>query len=242
MPGERADRPDSGGLLGPNGQPLSSAGLPAPSQPVDGFEVIWPSGEVDGRIGSHDAVSLDQRRPELDGSGSTVRSTPADGSDREVVPTLEVRRSEQSTEQSTEQPEQASDDEADGHDEVTDEVVLAVRRAVASIETSSLVARRRLVATDPADDPSRGVAPSAERSVRSLRPVSATSDSLTPGANSARRAPTRSVFDDDGSTASTETIDPVVPIEPEGSAVSAGDQGDQRVGALRRLIGSLRRH
>ena len=241
MPGERADRPDSGGLLGPNGQPLSSTGLPAPSQPVDGFEVIWPSGEVDDRIGSHDVVSLDQRRPELDGSGSTVRSTPADGSDREVVPTLEVRRSEQSTEQ-PEQPEQASDDEADGHDEVTDEVVLAVRRAVASIETSSLAARRRLVATDPADDPSRGVGPPAERPVRSLRPVSATSDSLTPGANSARRAPTRSVFDDDGSTASTETIEPVEPVAPGESAVSAGDQGDQRVGALRRLIGSLRRH
>ena len=172
VPGERADRPDSGGLLGPNGQPLSSTGQPGANQVVDGFEVIWPSGEVEDRLGSHDAVSLDQRRPELDGDGSAVRSTPADGSDGDVIPTLEVRESVRSTEQ----PEQATDDVVDGHDEVTDEVVLAVRRAVASIETSSLAARRRLVATDPADDPSRGFDPPTEHPVRSLRPISATSE------------------------------------------------------------------
>jgi hypothetical protein len=223
--------PDSGGLLGPHGEPPASTGLPAASQEVDGFEVIWPSGEVDDRIGSHDDVSLDQRRPELDGSGSTVRSTPADGSEGEVVPTLEVRRSEQSTEQ----PGQATDDAVDGHDEVTDEVVLAVRRAVASIETSSLDARRRLVTADAADagpDLSRGI---GDRTIRSLRPVSETSDALTPIANSARRVPTRSVFDDDDTVAMPEPALPPVPaapvVEPE----------VERVGALRRLIGSLRR-
>jgi hypothetical protein len=246
VPDEPADRPGSGGLLGPNGQPLLSTALPAPDLTVDGFEVIWPSGEVDDPLGSHDAGSLDQRRPELDGAGSSDPTTPADGSDDDVIPTLEVRGSVRSAEQ----PEQATD-VAEGHDEVTDEVVLAVRRAVASIETSSLAARRRLVATDRADDPSRGVGPPTEHPVRSLRPVSATSDSLTPGAYSARRAPTRSVFDDDGSAVPADTGDtaePVLPVAPgesadsADSAASAGDQGGQRVGALRRLIGSLRRH
>ena len=71
------------------------------------------------------------RRPELDGAGSTDPSTPADGADDDVVPTLEVRGSVRSAGQ----PEQATD-VAEGHDEVTDEVVLAVRRAVASIETA----------------------------------------------------------------------------------------------------------
>jgi hypothetical protein len=223
------DHLDADGLPEPGSEVLMTTKRlpPVPVVPADRFELIWPSGEVDEQFGSSDSASPTGRHPDLDRAGPTARlATPTDATRTTVAATLE-------NDQDSSEP--TYDEVTNGHDEVTDEVVLAVRRAVASIETSSLDARRRLVTPDPADaapDLSRGI---ADRTIRSLRPVSETSDALTPVATSARRVPTRSVFDDDDIVAMPEPVLPPVPaapvVEPE----------VERVGALRRLIGSLRR-
>jgi len=220
------DHLDTDGLPEPGSEMLlSTKRLPPTRTVVDRFELIWPSGEIDDQFGSPDTASIADLQPDLDRPGLTARlATTAGGARGASAATLE---------HDDRQPVSVpiADLSTNGHDEVTDEVVLAVRRAVASIETSSLAARRRLVTSDPDDDPSRGI---SDRGIRSLRPVSATSDALTPIAHSARRVPTRSVFDDDISDA---TSNPDPSLKADAPVV---EPQDERVGALRRLIGSLR--
>ena len=225
VPGDWIDHFETDGLPEPGGEPLVSTEPLAPTHTAaDRFELIWPSGEVDEQLGSSNTATAGDRHPDLDRIGPAARLVTSAGNTRWGGAAM--------LEHDLRQPELAVDEPVNGHDEVTDEVVLAVRRAVASIETSSLAARRRLVATDPDDDPSRGI---SDRGVRSLRPVSATSDALTPGAISARRVPTRSVFDDD------DAFEPIPePVLPAAPAVPVVQPPPERVGALRRLIGSLR--
>ena len=175
--------------------------VPVPPAPLDRFEVIWPSGEID---------------EQLDGDGVAVPAAGQSDLDEIVVPTPV----------------------SETGDEVTDEVVLAVRRAVATIETGSLTARRRLVTSPKVEDPSRGTDDSSERVLTPLRhdrPEVHDGPSPVPGA-ARHRAPTRSVFDDDMPAVTPAEIDPPSIVDP-----ASGTEGATRTGALRRLIGSLRR-
>jgi hypothetical protein len=138
---------------------------PLPVRPVERFEVIWPTGEIDD-------VSL---RPDHEGRGS---------------------------------------EPAGHHDEVTgadephdDDGAIAVRRAVATIDTGSLAARRRLVestvGTSPDDEP----------------------------------WPTNGL---PGTTGDTDPVAPALPA-PRDAGGNGSSPTEDRAGALRRLISSLRR-
>jgi hypothetical protein len=198
--------------------------LPVPvDESSDRFELIWPSGEVDDQLGASEAAGIGERHPDLDRAGATarvVRATPAPdevgGAAPVDVPTGDER------------------DEDGGEEAITDDVVLAVRRAVASIETGSLSARRRLADSSPDDDPSRGVdLPS--RVVARKEGVELRLGVAPP--------PTRSVFDDspmDDALRDDEQMPP--PVEAPAPSVDlppgSADETD-RSSALRRLIGSL---
>jgi hypothetical protein len=115
-------------------------------------------------------------------------------------------------------------DEA-GRDSITDEVVLAVRRAVASIETGSLTARRR-------------VAEAAGSDVSLPGRVAVRSEAAEPVVPSVRNGAVNgsSVFDN------LPAIDPLLNGESQPPASTDGDDSDPpRASALRRLIGSIRR-
>ena len=124
-------------------------------------------------------------------------------------------------------------DDENGRDAITDDVVLAVRRAVASIDTGSLAARRRLAevqVTVPADAPF-GVGP-----VTMPGRVAVRTDS--PEAMPVAR----------GHVSGTSVFDNLPPIEQPpaangatAEAANADAEESHRTGALRRLIGSLRR-
>ena len=194
---------------------------PGPPAPLDRFEVIWPSGEIDEQFGSADTTVLAERQPDLDQVGVTARLKTSPGDVAHDLATFE-------------RPADASET----GDEVTDEVVLAVRRAVATIETGSLAARRRLVTSPKVEDPSWGIDDSSERVLTPLRhDSSATDDVSRPVVSAApQRAPTRSVFDDD-----VQTVTDVPEAALNVVAPAAPNEGAVRTGALRRLIGSLRR-
>jgi hypothetical protein len=113
-----------------------------------------------------------------------------------------------------------------GRDMITDEVVLAVRRAVASIETGSLAARRR-------------VAEAAGSELSLPGRVAVRSDAAETVVPSVRNGAMNgsSVFD------KLPAIDPLLNTESQPpSTLTDGDDGDPpRASALRRLIGSIRR-
>lgn len=188
-----------------------------PVEPVARFELVWPSGEIDDDFGTVDSVVGEGHDPDADRVGATARlARPAPESS--VV---------------DDTPAIADDgDHDDGeHDdgEHTDEIVLAVRRAVASIEVGSLAARQRLVDSSPLRSAPRpfegqpdgvGVPEPGRVAVRA-------------GRNDwSRRTVTRSVFDE-------PVIEPEL-AEPE-PAPGLDDHRERRAGALRRLISSLRR-
>ena len=204
----------------PDEDPLSSPkALPRlPIEPVERFELVWPTGEVDDEFGAVDSVVGGGHDPDADRIGTTARlarpEPDADPLDRPASPADEV----------------AVPTEPDVAPEVTDEVVLAVRRAVASIDVGSLAARQRLVdttgdlgsgsrGTDGVDD--SGVPAPGRVAVRS-------------GRNDwSRRTVTRSVFDEPAFS------EPESSPEPE--PTPPADHRERRAGALRRLIASLRR-
>jgi hypothetical protein len=167
---------------------------PLPVRPVDQFEVIWPSGETD------DVVDADEPTPDVD-------------HDR-VGPTARVHHAT-NTSGDTPDPESsgASDDQTDPGD---DDNQLAVRRAVATIDTGSLDARRRLadVSSDATAPPGRLV---VQREASVWR--------------SGNAAPTTSVFDEQ----------PVDTGEPAADPTDDDNAHQGRSNALRRLIGSLKR-
>jgi hypothetical protein len=181
--------------------------------PADRFEVIWPSGEIDDQVALPD---------------SSNRAAPTASPER-VAASAKVLRgvasSGRSADATVEHP--AADPLPDPEvwaapaDEATDPLALAVRRAVATIETGSLEARRRF-ATPTTDDRSRG---------EHLDEVMS-----TPIANSLRRTPARSVFDEPQSSVSTVREPSVAEV-----VESAPGDDDPRIGALRKLIDSMRR-
>ncbi|MFP5487943.1 MAG: hypothetical protein ACLGHQ_06520, partial [Acidimicrobiia bacterium] len=185
-----------------------------PIEPVDRFELVWPSGEVDDEFGAVDSVAGNGHDPDADRIGATARlgRAPSDAAPPESSATP---------------PEQSDDHDAgdDQHDRATDDVVLAVRRAVASIDVGSLAARQRLADRNEqlvqgavGDDP---VAAPGRVAVRS-------------GRNDwSRRTVARSVFDEPVVAAPAD--------EPERPSDHSGEHRDRRAGALRRLIASLRR-
>ncbi len=200
------DRLAADGLPQPGADPLASipAQLPHRSvDPVDRFEVIWPSGEIDEQFGVTSSV-VDQMTDE-------VRDQDRGG--------LSARVS---------RPGLTDESLRDSFPEPTDELVLAVRRAVASVEPSSLAARRRLV-EDPASElahlvPPGRVAVRSEHSEWAPSPVT----------------PTRSVFET--VTASIAGGPTVEVAAASGVTITRLDDSAGRTTALRRLIGTLRRH
>lgn len=212
----------------PDEDPLgSSTRLPRlPIEPVERFELVWPSGEIDEEFGAVDSVAGNGHDPDADRVGATARlGRPAPESaipeqPIDVAPTELDRRHVVGGQGHAGAPEHAPDSE-----DTSDDVVLAVRRAVASIDVGSLAARQRLadrhdqLGQEPADDGS--VAAPGRVAVRS-------------GRNDwSRRTVTRSVFDE-------PVVQPPV-AAPEPSTGQADDHRDRRAGALRRLISSLRR-
>lgn len=202
--------PDDDGVL------ASPTQLPRLSlEPVERFELIWPSGEIDEEFGGVDSVVGDGHDPDADRVGVTARlgrpepSPPTDG-DGATAPS----------------PNAVVDDDDGGS---TDDVVLAVRRAVASIDVGSLAARQRLAERH---QPGNGGAADVD-----LTDIDGVPEpgrvAVRSGRNDwSRRTVSRSVFDE-----------PVADLgASETSSLPApDDHGDRRVGALRRLISSLRR-
>ncbi len=243
--GDWADDLERTGLPEPDADPLTpTATMPAlPVQPPDHFELIWPSGEID----DHFPDSVDTH-DDIDRAGPTARvarssmapaetSTPADDaglwdvdtSNPSFGPGEAVAHPGAATEPDLAEPGSAGHDTGTATD---DDVSLSVRRAVASIETGSLAARRRLADTPQADDSSRGtdiVVPG--------RVATRTEASLW-NATRAETPTAPSVFDEpDPAPAAT-----VARLEPTATGgVDAADAEPTRVSALRRLIGGLRR-
>ncbi|NNE10737.1 MAG: hypothetical protein HKN41_00655 [Ilumatobacter sp.] len=226
------DRFETEGLPDEGRDPLvAPAELPhVAAEPIDHFEIIWPSGEIDDDFGGLTAVEPD-RDPDRDRPGLTAKVTRASTPEPEPEPESEFQSEPDRPVTTIEPPGPVAatmfvpddDDEPLG-----DDVVLAVRRAVASIDTGSLTARRRLAEATPDDDPSRGtdeLVPPGRLAVRDV-PRSTTAPA------------SRSVFD--------EPVGVVEPADGEASVVAhESDSGDRlepdRVSALRRLIGGLRR-
>jgi hypothetical protein len=232
------DRLDTAGLPTPGTDPLAAPVRlsPLPPEPIDRFELIWPSGDIDEQFGAQ--VDEPFPNPDIDRAGPTARMVrdgvartitdlpEPDGGDTAVVTT---ERSEPVV--ADEDLERWLADEA-GQEEITDEVVLAVRRAVASIETGSLAARRRL-AESPSEhsELSAGMARTAlpgRLAVRSETSDAVAAPRVTPVGGA-------SVFDN-------------LPASPESTSLSEAPVDDsaapsepQRTSALRRLIGSIRR-
>lgn len=247
------------GLPDPGDDPLASpVSLPSPSAPSpDRFEIIWPSGEVDEEFGLTESVDR-EHHPDQDRAGPTARIGGFDGLDRPVAPLVAVADRHgwppskpaivpdewafESTRPSSSAPvdlvpgdiaREADVDGRDVADDVADDVVLAVRRAVASIETGSLAARRRLAANS-SSAPTASVPPE-RNTAKAARPVDGAIETLD------RRPAGRSVFDEDSPTdlSSTESRAET----PHSTSTHPGDRAAEpaRVSALRRLIGGLRR-
>jgi hypothetical protein len=236
------DRLDTAGLPEPGSDPLASpirlSQLPA--EPIDRFELIWPSGDIDEQFGS--TISEPFPHPDMDRPGPTarlvrggaVRATSATVSPPEPEPVV----AEQSgTTVVDDELERWLADE-DQQEAITDEVVLAVRRAVASIETGSLAARRRLSET-PAGE-LNGESYGQPSPLPGRIALRSESDSVTVGR--ATPMPGSSVFDKLPLAETSGPIDDGENAGPLDAPEVNGTNGEvQRTSALRRLIGSLRR-
>lgn len=227
--------------LGPDGvadapaAPATHAKLPPVAvPPVEQFEVIWPSGEVDDvTTARNDLQPPAPMQPPGDGAthdadaaaGTDESDAPADTDgvqtdDRDDTDGTDGTDSVNAGDHGDALPRRTDDrDDASSDDRATapPSDALAVRRAVATIDTGSLAVRRRL-ATPGADVP----APPGRLIVGR--------DHHHAWRNDDDR-PTGSVFD----AQPAEQFDP-----PSADAPAPGDQ-ERRVGALRRLIGSLRK-
>jgi hypothetical protein len=212
------------GLPEPGSDPLASPVrlAPLPAEPSDRFELIWPSGDIDEQFGAQ----LDEPfpHPDIDRAGPTarlVRQGARRGIEGGADPTV-VIPSEPVADEEIER--WLADDT--GRDMITDEVVLAVRRAVASIETGSLASRRRL-----ADASNSEVTLPGRVAVRGDAAESVVPSVRTGAVNGS------SVFD------KLPAIDPLLNSDAQRLAappdVAEGEA--PRASALRRLISSIRR-
>lgn len=218
-PTDDADRPQaeprSGVVAGVGRQPSDPD-----SDSIARFEVIWPSGEVDDQVVLPDHVDADDDDPT--GMLERAESHRSASHDRSAL----GNSVDFTTDHPALRPIPAAKPWMAPAADAGAAVALAVRRAVATIETGSLDARRRFVATPPDSDPSRGA--------KAPQPPS------DPIAESIRRTPTRSVFDEGRAAPVDDSFEPV----RNGSHVDnqlSTDDDDERVGALRRLIDSMRR-
>ena len=235
LDGDWADQLEWAGLPEPGTDPFTpTATLPTlPVEPADRFELIWPSGQVDADFPTsiHGADDLDRAGPTARIARSAPPTDHAEASPADDTGLWDFEASRPSFGPDDEPPiliDKIADPLATD-DVVTDDVALSMRRAVASIETGSLAARRRLAEVPMSDDSSRGndlvipgrVATRTEASLWSATRTEATT--------------VRSVFDEPGvrpTTPGPAMYEPATrsrPIEPS------------RVSALRRLIDGLRR-
>lgn len=248
------DNLTSSGLPDAGSDPLASPVrlTPLTPEPPDHFELIWPSGDIDEQFGSASAGPFPH--PDIDRAGVTARlmsrrarvtadPAPAPTSD----PSSDQASDPTSASSLTVDPEfdpALPDDAAleswlgdeDGREAITDEVVLAVRRAVASIDTGSLAARRRL-----AEVPAAGVAGAPVDTGPVVMPGRVAVRTDSPGSMQVARGHVSgtSVFD------SLPLVEPAPAPSDVTAEAGAGADVDvvqtERTGALRRLIGSLRR-
>ena len=253
---------DADGFPQPGSDPLTPVTRvpPLTTEPLDRFEVIWPSGEVDEQFGGTDVASHEGHHPDLDRAGPTARLV------RDVAPatpapmSVDVAWNDVDEVADTGRGDLVPPAGVAGHvgdvnatgagDDVIDDVVLAVRRAVASLstdsldtdslDTDSLDTRRRATGRDPDVDTSRGVdiVPPGRVAVRDEP-----SDWAATGhADVAVQAPARSVFDDlPGAAGTSDVADRDTDSDADSGAGTDDVGGPTRTGALRRLIGSLRR-
>ena len=224
------DRLDRDGLPEPDADLLATPKRlpPLPIEPVDRFEIVWPTGEIDEDFGAVASVAGHGHDPDRDRVGATARLSRAGAVDPTPDPTPDPEPAVAS---------EAVHDDPDG----SDEVVLAVRRAVASVEVGSLAAGQHLAgttdevsdrsrsATEPPTSTAHSTAASPREGVAAPGRVAVRSG----GNDWSRRTVTRSVFDEPAIEPPSE------PVAPDPAAVAAPAEG--RAGALRRLISSLRR-
>ena len=231
------DRLETDGLPEVGSDPLGAATRlpPIPVAPADRFEVIWPTGEVDEQFGAVESAVPDH--PDLDRPGLTARigTETAVPAEPEPEPATPIAAPSIDLDALTVGGPEAGDED--------DDVVLAVRRAVASIETGTLAPRRRLADDTPPESESPAVEDAEPESPTD--PWSATSpdgDLVLPARVAARSE--HSVWTQGGSSVFDEVPPSATPILPADEPEPASDeQGDEpeRTSALRRLIGSLRR-
>jgi len=219
------------GLPEPGSDPLASPVKlpPVATEPTDHFELIWPSGDIDEQFGAQ--VAEPHPHPDIDRAGVTARLVGRHAR-HEQEP---AREPAESMAPSNDTLESWLGDE-NGREAITDEVVLAVRRAVASIDTGSLAARRRLVDV-PAGAPAAMSV--SDGPVAMPGRVAVRTDSPEVVSQAARgHVNGLSVFDN---------LPPIEPSSSSGGGPVDRSEGDdeagepQRASALRRLIGSLRR-
>jgi hypothetical protein len=226
------DTLSTAGLPEPGSDPLASPVKLSPiaTEPMDHFELIWPSGDVDEQFGSQ--TTEPYPHPDIDRAGVTARLV-SRRARVEAEPAPEPTASMTPTDATIE----AWLGDESGREAITDDVVLAVRRAVASIDTGSLAARRRLADAPTIAQPAE--TPLAAGAVTMPGRVAVRTDSPEVVVQPAR-----------GHVSGTSVFDNLPPIEPVGSGgegpVDPGEGDDEggepkRASALRRLIGSLRR-
>lgn len=234
-----ADRLEQDGLPHPGDDPLArrTALPPVHVEGPDRFELIWPSGEIDADF---PAVVSPEGLDDRDRAGPTAkvgRSSPLprpsdDAPDAPGLWDFETTAPSYGPPVAASAPStQLIADEPTDADELVPvpDLALAMRRAVASIETGSLVARRRLSETS-LDDTSRGtdlIVPGR---------VATRTESSVWSAHRDEAASMRSVFDEQAPAA-----EPDVPVDADASAGPAAEPEPARTSALRRLIGGLRR-
>ncbi len=237
-----ADRLEQDGLPQPGSDPLARpATLPSIHvESPDRFELIWPSGEIDADFPS---VVEPDGSDDRDRAGPTARVGRSSSTTQEPVvepdaPELWDFESTGPTFGPVDTDERAPDDIEEMAP--TEDLALAMRRAVASIETGSLAARRRLSDTST-DDFARGTDLSVPGRV-ATRTESSIWSAIRPDLESMR-----SVFDVQVAPQPIAIDDSPVgsPVGGPGDAVPAAhappEVEPERTSALRRLIGGLRR-
>ena len=266
--GDWIDRLESEGLPEPGSDPLASVKpLPTlPVEPVDRFEVIWPSGDIDESFGAtQTAPSAGRLDPDHDRVGPTARvarprealvdsrlsaeavvaaafeATAVLDPDGEIADDLFVGLDDlpdavEDVDDVDDAADMATDVEHEAPVESTDEVVLAVRRAVASIDTGSLATRRRLAEVSKGADSSRGVRGQTDLVLPGRIAVRTEQSDWIPSGT------TSSVFDEP----TAAPLPAPAPSAPTAVAVVERPEVEPeppagRTSALRRLIASLRR-
>lgn len=216
-------------------QPARAADRPASVDVLDRFEVIWPSGEIDHEFGALEVADVSERHPDHDRAGPTARLDRQNAADVPVPPLEPAPFAPPELTLVPTPPDRGTNGhDANGHDDVIDDIALAVRKTVASVGSGVLATGERPTATVMAIDvdtaATGGLVPPGRVAVRN-EPIERTVRSTSPSGSGTTS--TRSVFDEIGPT-------PDLPVEAtdDGSTV---EPESGRSGALRRLIGSLRR-